>query len=151
MQARVSRVSSGHMVRTDVSHNFRHLGKFKHRCDTNNTASWWCNVLKILPKNWILKPCFLFVTDVSLPRGKSRTAEWDLWRRPLCPASTLSRRHQVAWPSGSKTSFSALCPCHWPNDRILPALSVESEIVRPASGSYLPGLFREPLPLWVNK
>lgn len=27
-----------HMVRTDVSHNFRHLGNFKHRCDTKNTA-----------------------------------------------------------------------------------------------------------------
>lgn len=26
-----------HMV-SDVSHNFRHSGKFKQRCDTNNTA-----------------------------------------------------------------------------------------------------------------
>lgn len=39
MQECVFCVLSAHMVRTDVSHHFRHSGNLKHRCDTNNTAS----------------------------------------------------------------------------------------------------------------
>lgn len=114
----------GHMVSTDVSHNFRHLGNFQRRCDTNNTASWLCNILKNLPQNWILNIAFCCHRCFS-PQG--RVAFCSGSREVVGFPPQLNRRHTWQEWSHNFLFCSDPHPCASCHIRRTSMSSVESD------------------------